>query len=82
MRAAQFVNKECVLLLLNAGANPLAPKSICGMTALDLARLSKNQEIIAIMEQRAAQILNGAALPSPPPPVNANGVSKVEESKK
>ena len=84
MRAAQFVNKECVLLLLNAGANPLAPQSICGMTALDLARLSKNQEIIAIMEQRAAQILNGAALqtqPSPPP-ANANGSSKVEESKK
>ena len=61
MRAAQFVNKECVLLLLNAGANPLAPRSICGMTALDLARLSKNQEIIAIMEQSAAGMINGAA---------------------
>ena len=54
MRAAQFANKDCVLLLLNAGANPLAPQSICGMTALDLALLSKNKEIIAMMEQRAA----------------------------
>ena len=54
MRAAQFANKDCVLLLLNAGANPMAPQSICGMTALDLARLSKNKEIIAMMEQRAA----------------------------
>ena len=54
MRAAQFANKDCVLLLLNAGANPMAPQSICGMTALGLARLSKNKEIIAMMEQRAA----------------------------
>ena len=54
MRAIQFANRDCVLLLLQVGADPLNPRSVCGMSPLEMAQLTKNTDIIGLLEQRIA----------------------------
>ena len=55
MRAVQFSRGHAVLALLQAGADPLGPRNVSGLNALDFARITKNGDIENLLMQAIEQ---------------------------
>ena len=61
MKAIQFSKIECVKMLLDKGADPLNRRNASQLSALDFANISKNQQIIDMLNAKIAE--NGWTLP-------------------